>query len=101
MVVMERRHSFAIGTEVSVRTDSTLVACASNILVVGFTGAQRAITVDAKVDLLTQVRVSDFFIKSGKTMAGMDLRCAEHASRAVVPVRAAQALVTDTIDALQ
>jgi hypothetical protein len=99
-VVTKGWNSFAIGTEVGIVTDGTLVACTSNVLLMGFTGAERAITVDAKVDLLESAEVGDLFVKGCKPMPGVNLRCAENASRAVIPIGAAQTLVTDAKDVL-
>jgi hypothetical protein len=99
-VVTKGWNSFAISTEVGVVADGTLVAGTPDILLVGFTGAKRAITVDAKVDLLESAKVGDLFEKGCKPMARVNLRRAENASRTVIPVRAAQTLVTDTKDVL-
>lgn len=99
---MEGRNSFAIGTEVGVVADGTLIARALDVLLVRFLGAKGAITVDAKVNFLIQAaKVTDWFIKGRQTVARVVLSCAEHTSRAVIPVRAAQALVTDPEDELK
>ena len=88
-VVAKRWDSFTIGTEVGVVADGTLIAGTSDILFVGFTGAERPIAIDAGMFLRAGGLVSKFFEKCGKTMARVDLRCAENTRRAVVPVRAA------------
>ncbi len=99
-VVTKGGNSFAFGTVIGIVTDSTLVAGASNVLLMGFTGTERAITVDAKVNLLVGAKVGDLLEKGSKAMARMDLGRAENAGGAVVPIRAAQTLVTDTKNVL-
>ena len=99
-VVTESGDCFAVGAEVCIMTDCTLIACSSNVLLFGFGRAERPIAIDAKVNFLIGVKVSNLLEESGKTMAGMDLMCAENTDRAIIPVRAAQTLVADTKNVL-
>ena len=55
LVVSLEGVGLAVGAEVRVMADSTLVAIASDIRLVSRSSAQRAITVDATVNLLTAV----------------------------------------------
>lgn len=95
-IVTKRWNSFAIGAEVGIVTNSTLVASPSNVVRIGFSGADRTITVNAKMNLIQGTKISDLFIEGGESMARMNLSGTEYASRAIVPIRATQTLVTDT-----
>ena len=100
-VVTKRWNSFAVGTEIGIVADSTLVACATDILLAGLAGAGISIAVNTKMHLLMRVEVCNLFEKSSETMTRMDFRGAENTGGAVIPVRAAQALVANTKDVLR
>jgi hypothetical protein len=93
-------NSLAIGTEVGIMTHGTLVACTSNVLLVGLASADRAITIYPKVDFLASVEVCNLFKQCSESVPWMNVRSTENAGRAVVEVWAAQAFVSDTKDML-
>lgn len=77
-VVTKGRNSFTIGTEIRIMTDCTLVTCATNILLARFAGTEGSIAIDAKVNFVVGANLCDRFIKSSKTMTGVDLWSAEN-----------------------
>lgn len=91
---------FAIGTEVSVVTDSALVADATDVLLASLASTSSSVAPDAEVGGFFESRLLDFLVEFGKAMARMDLRSTLDTGLAVVPVGAAQALVTNTTDML-
>lgn len=100
-IVTQSRNRFAVGTEVGIVADGTLVAGAPDVLLVRLPGAECAITVNSIVHLFEGADVSNLFEQGCKPMARMDLMRAENASRAVVPIRTAQTFVADAEDVLQ
>jgi hypothetical protein len=88
--------------------DGTLVAISNNVRVVGFVGgiAKRSITVDfVMCDSVTVcherlVDITKRFIDWYKSMAWVDKSSVDDAGSAVVPIRAVETLVSDTVDVL-
>ena len=100
-VVEVGRASLTTGTEVGIVAYGTLVAVSNNIR--RLVAAKRSITVDAIVASpaeLSSTGIADWFIDGDKAMAGVDEAGIDNACRAVVPVGAVKALVTDTEDVL-
>ena len=94
--------SFTIGTEIGVMADSTLVADAPNVRPTArFVLTKRAVTVDAVVDLVAGVRVGNRLVQGCKAMSWMVAVSCNEAVRAIIPIRAAQALVSDAYDVLK
>lgn len=100
-IVTQRWNSFAIGTKIGIMADSTLVTCATDVLLAGLAGTEMPIAVNPEMHLLVSAEVSNLLEQSGETVTGMDLRGVKNAGGAVIPVRAAQTLVTDTKDVLR
>lgn len=100
-VVKVRRASLATGTEVCIVTYGTLVAVSNDVR--RLVAAKRSITVDAVVSSLAKVSstgVANWFIDWNEAMSRVDKTGVDNACRAVVPVRAVKAFVTDTEDVL-
>jgi small basic protein len=101
-VMLVRWAGLAIGTEISVMADCTLVTVASNI--VGLVDTKRTITVDSVMGRLASKRtksagsIVDWLVEGNESMAWMDELGIWHASSAIIPIWAIQALVSDTID---
>ena len=96
-----RRASLATSTEVGIVTYGTLVAVSSNIR--RLVATERSIAVDAIVSSLAKLSstgIADWFIDGNEAMSGMDEAGINNACRAIVPVGAVKALVTDTKDGL-
>ena len=92
---------FAVGAEVQVGTNSTLVPDSTDISRVGASiRAERSITANAHVDRLrrTSSNVSELIIDGYEAMTRMDEIGILNAMAAEVPVRAVKALVADTRD---
>ena len=98
-VVAIAGHSFAVGAEVGVMADGTLVAITSDVALVR--GAQRAVTVDATMSGLGNTGNLDRSVERCKAVARVLLGSITNAGRAVVEIWARQALVADTADALE
>ena len=88
----------ALGTEVSVVTNSALVTVSNNV--VGDFLAQWAVAVDAVVNYVPLGREWDRFIERNETMAWMGSASIFDAIRAKVPIWALQAFVASTINVL-
>lgn len=80
---------------------STLESIATDVVLATLDSAQRTIAVDAKVSLWTWACESKGFVERSETMTWMNLCGTEVASRAIVPIRAVQALVADTNNCLK
>lgn len=93
--------SFATGAEVGIMAYGTLISVSNNIR--GLVAAERPIAVDAIVASLAKLSstgIADWFVNGDKAMAGVDEAGIDNAGRAIVPVGAVEALVTDTKDVL-
>jgi hypothetical protein len=98
--VLVGRQSLAVGTEIDVVTDGTLVANTRDVALGGLVLAEGSIAEDAIVDRVLVGLLTDGFIDRGKSVARMVLGSIHDAVRAVVPVGARQALVAGANDAL-
>jgi hypothetical protein len=93
--------SLATGTEVGVVTYGTLVAVSNNIR--RLVATEWSVAVDAIVASLSKLSstgIADWFIDGNEAMSGVDEAGIDNTCRAIVPVRAVEALVTDTKDVL-
>ncbi len=100
-VVKVRWASLATCAEVGIVTYCTLVAVSNDVR--RLVATKRSITVDAIVAglaKLSSTRVANWFIDGNEAMSGMDEVRINNACRAIVPVGAVKALVTDTKDVL-
>jgi hypothetical protein len=100
-IVEVGRASLATGTEVGIVAYGTLVAVSNNIR--RLVATERPIAVDsivASLAKLSSTGIADWFINGDKAMAGVDEAGIDNACRAIVPVGAIEALVTDTKDGL-
>jgi hypothetical protein len=100
VVVLVARVRFAALAEVRVVADSALVADALNVWQVLAVFAERPIAVDAVVASWGSKRLWQRLIYGDEAVTRVDDLGALRALRAVIPVRAVQALVADTIDEL-
>jgi hypothetical protein len=101
-VVEVGRASLATGTEVGIVAYSTLVAVSNNIR--RLVAAEWSIAVDtivASLAKLSSTGIADWFINGDKAMSGVDEAGIDNACRAIVPVGAIKALMTDTKDVLR
>ncbi len=98
MVVFIMWVCFAIGTEVCVVADSTLIASALDIVLLAL--AEWSVAIDADVASLAVAWSSDWIVKRRKAMAWMDQARILDALGAVVPVWAVKTLVANTKDGL-
>ena len=89
--------SFAVGAEICVVADSTFVANASNVGLVLFVLAKRAVTEDAVMPDVGRSRVGQWLVNWYESMRRMKRIRVFDACGAVVKVRAVQALVADAI----
>lgn len=96
MIVLVMWVSLAVGTEIRVVADSALVARTLDIVVLIL--AQWSIAVDADMASLAIARSGDRLIERSETVTWMDEARVLDTFRAVVPVWAVEALVTDTED---
>lgn len=92
---------FTAGAEISVFTDSALVANPVDIALRGLVLAEGAITEDSIMDFVLTGSFADSIVDLNKTMARVMLGGGQNALGAEVPVRAGQAFVTDANDALR
>jgi hypothetical protein len=95
LVMRVGRKSLAVGTEVSVVADSTLVTIALDVGFVGVCRADGSITVDATMNWLATGDVAKGFVDRCKAMTRVSLRRSRSAVRAVVPIGAGETLVTN------
>jgi len=98
LVVVVERRSLAIGAEVQVIADSTLVSIAEDVVQVGL--AKRSITSNAGMHgLAAELRSNvDRLEDWNELVAWMGLAGGLDADRAVVPIWTAQALMADSND---
>lgn len=61
-VVTKGGSGFAVGTEIRIMADCTLVTCATDILLVRFAGTEVSIAIDAKVNFVMGAEFWDRFI---------------------------------------
>jgi hypothetical protein len=80
--------------------DGTLEAVTTDIVLATLHGAQWTIAVDAEVSLWAWAGEIERLVERGEAVAWVDLCCTEVAGRAIVPVRAIQALVSNADDCL-
>ena len=97
-VMVVRRKSFAVGAEISVMADSTLVAIANDVGIL--ICAEWAIAMDAIVTLGSCWRVGYGFVKWDEAVIGVVTSSILDAARAVIPIWAIQALVANSNDIL-
>ena len=96
-VVNGKREGLAIGAKVCVVADGALVAVANNV---SLALTHRAIAVNTNVLLSQAFTVQDRLVQRGKRVAWVVNVSLFPASAAVVPVRTAETLVTNTVDIL-
>jgi hypothetical protein len=95
------RASLATSTEVGIMAYGTLVAVSNNIR--GLVATERSIAIDtivASLAKLSSTGIADWFINGDKAMSGVNEAGIDNTGRAIVPVGAIEALVTDTKDIL-
>lgn len=97
-IVAVGRQRLALGAEVSIVADSTLVAISMNVAAV--VSAQRAVAVDVVVNGRTLTEEWDRLVQWDKSMAWVTCSGTFDACRTEIPVRTIQALVTCAIDVL-
>lgn len=90
----------AIGTEVRVMTDCTLVANALDVSLRIAGRTQWTIAMNAIVTNSTGYRACDWLIERGEPVAGMNVFSICNTFGTVVPIRAAQTLVSHSDDIL-
>ena len=93
----------AVGTEVCVVANGTLVAIATDVRLVGLAGALRSIAVDTVVERIVAgiVRYSlQSFVDGNEAMTRVIFAGSLMAAIAKVPIRAVETLVSDTNDFL-
>lgn len=100
LVVIVDWGGFAVSAEVGVGADCTLVSITTNVVLAALDSTQGTIAIDAEMCLWTWPICRQWLVQRDKTVTWMNLRGAEVASRAVIPVGAVQALVADTSDSL-
>ena len=93
------RQSFAVGAEIGVMADGTLVAVASNVRPT--INTKRTIAIDADMSLGGMEWSSNSLVDRNEAMAGMVLTSSLDASGTVIPIGAAHALIANTVDVLQ
>lgn len=94
------RKGLTARAEIGVITDSALEANSVDVALGRLVLAERTITEDAIVNLMLKSRFSDRVVNLNEPMARVVLRGSQNALRAEVPIRAGQALVTNTNDTL-
>lgn len=87
-------------TEVGIITHSALVANAVDVALGRLVLAKRAITENTIVDFMLTGSLANSIVDWNEAMVGVALRGIHNTLRAEIPIRARQALVTDTNDAL-
>lgn len=92
--------SLTVGTKVNIITDCTLVADTLNIALSRLVLAKWTVTEDSVVDIHFTGLIADSLIDRSKSVTRVATLGMGSAVTAVVPVRAAQAFVTNTNDAL-
>jgi hypothetical protein len=103
-VVAVCRKGLAFSTEVSIMTNRTLVSVPSDPVDVDLVLAERAIAVDATMNLrfrkarLDRVRKS--FVNGNEAVTRVNVGCTLEAGSAKIPIRTIEALVTDPEDTL-
>jgi hypothetical protein len=100
VVVLVARVSLAVLAEVGVVTDGTLVADTFNVRQVLLVFAKRPVTVNTIVAVAAVHRLRQRLVDGNKAVAGMDELGVLHTLTAVIPIRAVQTLVADTVDEL-
>jgi hypothetical protein len=100
MVVAVARDGLAVGAEVRIVANRTLVAHTLDIRLILLVFAKRTVTVDAVVARASRDRLGQRLIDWHKTVARVNVLHAQDTLRAVIPVGAVQALVANTIDEL-
>ena len=99
-VVHVRWQCLAASTEVNIIADSALVTNASDAAWIGLVKAEWAIAVDEGVALLAGEGLGDGLVDWNEAMARVDLVHLLDAAFTVVPVRAVEALMADTVNIL-
>lgn len=98
-VVSGTRESFTASTEVCIVADCALIAVTNDVRVLLRTTF--TITVDTDVLLLTTWYTAEMLVEGNKRMTWVCLSSILLAVRAIIPVRAVEALVTDAVDILE
>lgn len=101
LVVVVGRKSLAARTKVDIVTDGTLVANSRNVALGRLVVAQGSVAEDAIVNGEFTRLIANSLINGGEPVARMVLGSLDDAVWAVVPIRARQALVAGTNDALE
>lgn len=100
LVVLVAWVSLAIGAEVEIMADSTLVASALDVGLAEATVAKRAVTVDANMTCLLSVSSGKRLVNGYETMTMSGL-FGVMAGSAEVKVRTLETLVADTVNRLE
>jgi hypothetical protein len=90
----------AVGTEIDIVTDGTLVADTGNIALGGLVLAKRSITEDTEVSGVLVRVLADSLVDRNKSMARVVLGSIDDAVRAVIPIGTGQTLVAGTNNTL-
>lgn len=99
-VVSVSRKSLAIGAEVNIITDGTLVADTSDVALSRFVLAKRTITEDTVVDLILTRLLRDSLVKRSESVTRVGVGCVLNALRAIVPVGTRETLVANADNVL-
>ena len=99
-VVLICGKSLAVGTEIDVVTNGTLVADATDVALRRLIFAKRSVTEDAIVNLIIARLFADRFVYGNESVARMILGGTCDAVGTIVPVRARKTLVAGANDAL-
>lgn len=92
------RQSLAVGAEIGVVADSTLVAVTDDIRPLVL--AKRTIAEDGVVSLGAHWWIRNCLVDRNKAVSWVDVASTLHTSGAIIPVRAVHALVTYPINVL-
>jgi hypothetical protein len=99
LVVVVCRTGFTVGTEVQIAANSALVSSATDVVRIDVASrAKRSITADANVNgcWCAKADIFKWFVDWGESVTRVDNPDGLHASRTIIPVRAVEALVTNT-----
>jgi hypothetical protein len=100
LVVVMSGQCLAVGTEIDIVTDGTLVADTGNIALGGLVLAKRSITEDTEVSGVLVRVLADSLVDRNKSMARVVLGSIDDAVRAVIPIGTGQTLVAGTNNTL-
>lgn len=99
-VVSVGRESLAIGAEVNVITDGTLVTDTGDVALSRFVLAERTIAEDTVVNLILTRLLPNSLVKRSESVTRVAVGCVLNALRAIVPVGARETLVANADNVL-